>query len=428
MSDYYYPDHTWDSTWRRSRFKYEIRHCEILLNDDLSLDGRLTDQIAISDAIEHYYNQPAKNTKGTKEEELNFPEISISFIDSRIKAKTLQLAVFDAAEHHIVASDSDGIREVRYRSSSEQLAKGIYPRLEYQQVGRVRPLVETEDWDWETDGATKSFLYEEFWGGTRLFYNLTVILPELHVPYLIETSKRLRYVIGVRDKRVSIYFDNFKKSVNISIGYRHAPNTCNLLLENQKIILAHQSNVDGLINALRRSTNAIVTKDIHASRVPIPQQSKKGGNVMKDPKPSMRFFITHAHTDNAFAQQFADDLRKVGLDGFFDIYSIRPGDNIPVSISKGLAECDIYLPILSNAALDSSWCEEEITTAITLSKRRDRQDRPRIIPLLIEDCQYRISQEYPILLTRLYISFENRYDEALRDLVVKGFGLPADVL
>lgn len=145
-------------------------------------------------------------------------------------------------------------------------------------------------------------------------------------------------------------------------------------------------------------------------------------------EPSKRFFITHAHADNPFAQRFADDLSRFGLDGFFDIYSIKPGDNIPANINKGLAECDIYVPILSNAALNSPWCEEEITTAMTLSKMRDRNGRPHIIPVLIEDCQSRISQQYPTLLTRLYISFVDRYEEALKDLVVKGFGLSADIL
>ncbi len=147
---------------------------------------------------------------------------------------------------------------------------------------------------------------------------------------------------------------------------------------------------------------------------------------MKRPESPARFFITHSHADNVFAQRLADDLEKAGLNGFFDIYSLRLGDNIPANINKGLAECDVYMPILSKAALDSPWCEEEITTAIMLSRRQDRYGRPRIIPVLIEDCQSRIVQQYPSLLTRLYVSFVRRYEEALRELLVKGLGLPLD--
>jgi len=146
---------------------------------------------------------------------------------------------------------------------------------------------------------------------------------------------------------------------------------------------------------------------------------------MKD-ESDKRFFITYSHNDNIFAERLFEDLKGLELDGFFDTYSIKPGDNIPVQINKGLSECDVYIPILSNAALDSPWCEEEITTAIMLSRRQDRYGHPRIIPVIIEDCQSRIAQQYPSLLTRLYVSFVGRYEDALRELLVKGLGLPLD--
>jgi len=146
---------------------------------------------------------------------------------------------------------------------------------------------------------------------------------------------------------------------------------------------------------------------------------------MKD-ESGKRFFITHSHADNAFAERLFNDLRGLELDGFFDIYSIKLGDNIPSKINKGLVECDVYLPILSNATLESPWCEEEITTAIMLSKRRERYGRPRIIPILIEECQNQIVQQYPSLLTRLYVSFVGRYEDALQELLGKGLGLPLD--
>jgi len=116
--------------------------------------------------------------------------------------------------------------------------------------------------------------------------------------------------------------------------------------------------------------------------------------MMKD-ESDKRFFITYSHNDNIFAERLFEDLKGLELDGFFDTYSIKPGDNIPVQINKGLSECDVYIPILSNAALDSPWCEEEITTAIMLSRRQDRYGHPRIIPVIIEDCQSRIAQQYP---------------------------------
>lgn len=132
----------------------------------------------------------------------------------------------------------------------------------------------------------------------------------------------------------------------------------------------------------------------------------------------LKFFITHSWHDNAFARRLCDDLHAHGLDGFFDVYSVRPGDIISAEISRGLESCDIYVPILSLAALESPWCEEEINAAITLSKLPGRKGRPRIIPVLVENCQ----DDMPIFLrSRLYINFADRYEDALRELLSRGF-------
>ncbi len=133
-----------------------------------------------------------------------------------------------------------------------------------------------------------------------------------------------------------------------------------------------------------------------------------------------RFFITHSWKDLDFAKRLADDLRARGLEGFFDFYSIKPGENISERIGKGLEECDIYVPILSFVALESRWCQEEINAAITISNEVGRNRRPIILPVLIENCQSKL----PVFLrSRLYINFTGRYDEALRELLEKGFGV-----
>ena len=127
-----------------------------------------------------------------------------------------------------------------------------------------------------------------------------------------------------------------------------------------------------------------------------------------------RFFITHSWNDIEFAERFANDLRARGLDGFFDKYSLSPGDIVSAEIQRGLEQCDFYTPILSYAALKSPWCEEEINAAITLSKLPGRNGRPRIIPILVEDCRDQM-ERYNFLLARLYVIFQNRYDEAFHE-------------
>jgi len=134
-----------------------------------------------------------------------------------------------------------------------------------------------------------------------------------------------------------------------------------------------------------------------------------------------RFFITHSWGDADFARRLADDLRAQGLEGFFDMYSVQPGDDIVARINTGLEECDVYVPLLSVAALKSPWCDEEINAAIMLSKQRGRGGKPRIIPLLIEDCATALP---PLLQHRLYINVAQvGYRAAVNELIEKGFGV-----
>jgi hypothetical protein len=131
-----------------------------------------------------------------------------------------------------------------------------------------------------------------------------------------------------------------------------------------------------------------------------------------------KFFITHSSHDVDFARRLTDDLRAHGLEGFFDVYAIQPGDDIVARINKGLAECDVFVPILSFAALKSPWCDEEINAAIMLGKRPWRNGRPRIIPILIDDC---VEAMPPLLQHRLYVNFVGNYDMALNELLERGF-------
>jgi hypothetical protein len=253
MSDLYwvYDEPRWLKAWKRTRFMYQIRHCEVSINEDLSIHSKTVDQIAIRKAIEHFNSLPEKVREGAEDEEIDFPDFHVSFLSSKSDARILWLRVFNVIDSKVEKTEPDSVSSVWYRCSSEQLNRGIYPWFEYHEVGRIHPLPETDEWEWES--ANDCFLYEELWGGRQLFYNLTVALPEWHVPYLVHTSKRLDYVIGIRGKRMAIHFDNFRKVSNISIVYRLAPNSYRFLIENPTIVVKGQSNTDLIVSAIRGS-------------------------------------------------------------------------------------------------------------------------------------------------------------------------------
>jgi formylglycine-generating enzyme required for sulfatase activity len=133
-----------------------------------------------------------------------------------------------------------------------------------------------------------------------------------------------------------------------------------------------------------------------------------------------RFFITHSSKDIEFARKLCQDLNDAGLNGFFDERSVRPGESIPKRIEQGIEQCDVYIPVLSPHALKSRWADWEIDMAIMMNRE---QGRPHIIPVIAEKC------EVPRRLRHiLYVDFVNRYDDALNELLTRGFGLPPELL
>lgn len=134
-----------------------------------------------------------------------------------------------------------------------------------------------------------------------------------------------------------------------------------------------------------------------------------------------KFFLTHAQKDIEFAKRLYNDLTANGLEVWFDAQTLQGGQRLAYEINRALEWCDVYIPIISRASLDSPWCQEEIYAALSLSVSPKRQGRPRIIPLLVEDCA---SEMPPSLQSRLYINFSGRYENAIKELLKQGLRLP----
>jgi formylglycine-generating enzyme required for sulfatase activity len=136
--------------------------------------------------------------------------------------------------------------------------------------------------------------------------------------------------------------------------------------------------------------------------------------------PLPKIFLTHSWRNIEFARRLYSDLRAQGFELWFDDKTLKAGHRMAEEINRALLWCDVYIPVISRAALASEWCWEEINAAITLSMQPGRNKRPRIVTALVEDCAREMP---PSLSARLYINFTDRYDEALRELLDKGFGI-----
>lgn len=102
---------------------------------------------------------------------------------------------------------------------------------------------------------------------------------------------------------------------------------------------------------------------------------------VRDPQ---RIFISHSYRDTEFAHKLADDLRRLGYGIWISPESIRLGENWAQALDRGLAECGIYLLVLSQAAADSRWVKSETAVAIELQQAGEI----RFVPVLLELGRY----------------------------------------
>jgi len=69
-------------------------------------------------------------------------------------------------------------------------------------------------------------------------------------------------------------------------------------------------------------------------------------------------FISYSHDDKAFVQRMADQLRKDGVEVWSD-HSLIPGDKYPELIERRIADCAVFLPVMSPSSKESDWVIRE---------------------------------------------------------------------
>ncbi len=128
---------------------------------------------------------------------------------------------------------------------------------------------------------------------------------------------------------------------------------------------------------------------------------------------SVRLFISHSHTDNAFGVRLAEDLRHALGDEqsvWYDVSGgLHGGDAWWRKIVQEIAARPIFLVVLSPDAMESRWVNDEIDLAWNL---KNTPEGKTIIPVMYRECQPRAD-----LRTRHIISFAapRSYEVALNE-------------
>lgn len=93
-------------------------------------------------------------------------------------------------------------------------------------------------------------------------------------------------------------------------------------------------------------------------------------------------FISHAAVDKErFVTAFAERLRSNGVDAWLDEWAMQPGDSLVDRIfEQGIGEADVFIIVLSEAAVASKWVREELNAAVV----RRIEGQCRLIPVVLE--------------------------------------------
>ncbi len=120
-------------------------------------------------------------------------------------------------------------------------------------------------------------------------------------------------------------------------------------------------------------------------------------------------FLSYRSANRAVVAEFAERLRRDGIDAWYDGWEIAPGDDIVAKMDQGIDSCTAGLVFLSNAWFDGPWAQDEYTSLAF----RKVEDDIRLIPILIEDVVDRLPTRLRKLARRSVADYE-----AIRDTLL----------
>jgi hypothetical protein len=113
----------------------------------------------------------------------------------------------------------------------------------------------------------------------------------------------------------------------------------------------------------------------------------------------IKLFISHASEDKeAFVKGLAEALRaNFKFDVWYDEYSLRPGNSLLQTISKGLRSCDYAIVVISPAFISKRWTNEELAACFAL----ETKERKIIIPIWHDVTEEEVRAYNPMLADRV---------------------------
>lgn len=128
-------------------------------------------------------------------------------------------------------------------------------------------------------------------------------------------------------------------------------------------------------------------------------------------------FISHASADKLeYVDDLYSQLRKLGVDVFYDTDVINWGDNWKTSILNGTEDSEFAIIVISNNFFDREWTERELQEFLD---RQNSNGQKIILPLLYGITVKELCEHYPELVEIQCISTEKYSLESITILFAK---------
>src|SRR5581483_7356251 len=118
-------------------------------------------------------------------------------------------------------------------------------------------------------------------------------------------------------------------------------------------------------------------------------------------------FLSHTSCDKPFVEKLATDLKRIGVNVWFDKWQIRIGESITWKIEDGIRENEFLGLILSPDALKSEWVKTELSAGWV---KQMQGKRIFVLPVLYRDCQIPL-----FIADRKYAGFRKDYQSGFKE-------------
>lgn len=125
-------------------------------------------------------------------------------------------------------------------------------------------------------------------------------------------------------------------------------------------------------------------------------------------------FISYSSKESSIAYTVKGVLEENGISCWMAPESIAPGANYMQEIPEGIENCKVFLILLSQAAQESTWVQNELSQAASYGKT--------IIPFMIQKCDINKAFSFALSNSQRMDAYENM-SKKLKELVIRIKGI-----